>query len=96
VILYILNLLHIISLFFFFVLFRSFCYIPYKELQIQEKIAEGSQGVIFRATWQGTDVVYKKLKCNSAQERVGLQRELAAWAYEINTKKEKKRKKRKK
>jgi predicted Ser/Thr protein kinase len=66
------------------VLLRSFCHIPYKELQIKEKIAEGAQGVIFHATWQRTEVVYKKLKCNSVKEREGLQRELAAWAYEIN------------
>ena len=38
--------------------------IPIEELEFKERVSEGAGGVIFRASWRGTEVAVKRIKSN--------------------------------
>lgn len=53
-----------------------------KDLSNFEKVGEGSQGVVYRAKWQGNTVIYKQMKLvYSGDDREEFMREFNVWQY---------------
>lgn len=53
------------------------------ELSHLEKIGEGTQGEVYKAHWQGQEVIYKKRKLPKPEDedKPLFQREFHAWQY---------------
>lgn len=58
--------------------------IQMKELSNLERIGEGSQGIVYKAQWNGRMVIYKQMRLltrNEGDEKKNFEMELAVWQY---------------
>lgn len=61
--------------------------IPKTDLINLERIGEGSRAVVFKAQWQGQQVVYKEIKPltgNEGEEKKAFVREFDSWKYDLS------------